>query len=120
MRNRLQMLVLLAGTVIAMSAAGHQETELYIPIGESPGISHVKSRIGRIQSRAAAQNGITMLVQENPKYIVFDKTTKIYLQYATPGKRNRLGSYADCQVDRTAEFYVGDDGIVRWIKVLMP
>lgn len=120
MHSRLRTLVLLAGTVIAMAASGHPATELYIPLGKSPGISHVKSYIGRIQSLGAAQNGFTMLVQDSPKYVAFDKTTKIYLQYATPGKANRLGSYTDCQADRTAEAYVAEDGTVRWVKVLVP
>jgi hypothetical protein len=120
MRNILKMLVLLAGIATTMSAAAHQETELYIPIGKSPGISHVKSQIGRIQSLAAAGNGMTLLVQDHPVYVPFDKTTKIYLQYAAPGQRNRLGTYADCRAERTAEVYVGDDGKLRWIKVQMP
>lgn len=120
MRNPLKVLILAAGIAISMSAAAHLETELYIPIGQSPGISHVRSQIGRIQSLAAAGNGMTLLVDDRPVYVAFDKTAKIYLQYATPGQRNRLGTYADCQVDRTAEAYVGDDGRLRWIKVQMP
>lgn len=120
MRMLLKTLILLAGIAIAASAPAHQETELYIPIGKSPGISHVKSQIGRIQSLATAGNGVTLLVQDRAVYVAFDKTTKIYLQFAAPGQRNRLGTYADCQADRTAEVYIGDDGKLRWIKVEMP
>lgn len=120
MRNWLKTLILLAGAAMTMSAAAHQETELYIPIGESPGVSHVKSHIGRIESLDVAQNGFTIQVQDGSKYIAFDEKTKIYLQYATPGKQNRLGSHDDCQAGRTAEVYVADDGTVRWVKVLMP
>lgn len=120
MRNTLKILILLAGIAVAASAAAHQETELYIPIGKSPGISHVKSQIGRIQSLSASGDGVTLLVQDRAVYVAFDKTTKIYLQYAAPGQRNRLGTYADCQADRTAEIHVGDDGKLRWIKVEMP
>jgi hypothetical protein len=120
MRNPLKTLILMAGIAISMSAAAHQETELYIPIGQSPGISHVKSWIGRIQSLSAAGNGMTIVVEDRPVYVAFDKTAKIYLQYTAPGQRNQLGTYADCQADRTAEVYVGDDGKLRWIKVQMP
>jgi hypothetical protein len=120
MRNQLKSFVLLAGAIVAAAAAGHPATELYIPIGKSPGISNVKSYIGRIQSPGAAQNGFTMLVQDSPKYVVFDKTTKVYLQYATPGKGNRLGNYADCQADRTTEVHLNAEGTARWIKILMP
>jgi hypothetical protein len=120
MRTALKMLVLLAGIAMSMSAAAQLETELYIPIGKSPGISQVKSRIGRVQSLAAAGNGMTVLVEDQPVFVAFDKTSKIYLQYTAPGQRNRLGTYADCQADRTVEVYVGDDGKLRWIKVRMP
>ena len=120
MRNLLNTLILSAGIAISMSAAAHQETELYIPIGQSPGISHVKTQIGRIQSLSAAGNGMTILVDGRPVYVAFGEAAKIYLQYAEPGQRNRLGTYADCQADRTAEVYVGDDGRLRWIKVRMP
>ncbi len=120
MRHRLAMLVLISGLAGSMPATAHLETELYIPIGESPGISNVKTQIGRIEAQVAKQNGLTLLVGNSTKYVTFSKTTKIYLQYATPGQRNRVGSYSDCQVDRTAEVYLGDDGSVRWIKVQMP
>lgn len=120
MRHRLASLTLIAGLAGSMPAAAHIETELYIPIGQSPGISNVKSRIGRIESQVAKQNGLTMLVDDHTQYVAFSKATKIYLQYATPGQRNRVGTYSDCQVERTVEVYVGDDGSVRWIKVQMP
>jgi len=113
-------LALLASSMVSLTAAGHPATELYIPIGKSPGISHVKSYIGQIQSPGAAQVGFTMMVNGSAKYVAFDELTKIYLQYETPGKNNALGSYADCQAGRTTEVYLADDGKARWIKVLMP
>lgn len=101
-------------------ASGHPATELYIPIGKSPGISHVKSRIGRIQSLAATRSGMTIEAQDGPVYVVVDKATKIYVQYADPARANHRGTYADCQKGLMAEAYVADDGTVPWIKVLVP
>lgn len=120
MRHRLVSLTLVAGLAGSMPAAAHVETELYIPIGQSPGISNVKTRIGRIESQVARQNGLTLLVDDHTQYVAFTKATKIYLQYATPGQRNRVGTYSDCQVPLKAEVYIADDGSVRWIKVQMP
>ncbi|MGH6782951.1 MAG: hypothetical protein ACREB5_12715 [Sphingomonadaceae bacterium] len=120
MQNRRKILALLAGVAVAMAAAAHQETELYIPIGESPGISHLKSWIGPIQSLDATRSGFAMRVGESPKYLAFDKSTKIYLQYTAPGRINRTGIVADCQAGRTAEVYVDDNGILRWVKIRMP
>lgn len=120
MNSRLKSLVLLAGFAVAMSAAGHQETELYIPIGQSPGISHVKSWIGEIRALDAKQNGFQMLVGDSSKYVAFDKATRIYLQYATPGQANRQGKAADCRAGRKAEVYQDEAGTLRWVKVQMP
>jgi len=120
MTKRRGILALLASSMVSLTAAGHPATELYIPIGKSPGISHVKSFIGRIESVGAAQAGFTMMVNDSAKYVAFDVSTKIYLQYETPGKNNALGRYADCQAGRNAEVYLADDGKLRWIKVLMP
>ncbi len=119
MRNRWKSLLLVAGLAASMPAAGHLETELYIPIGKSPGISQGKSMIGRIEAPVATQKGLTIRVPDRTQYVVFDESTKIYVQYDTPGKHNRLGTYSDCQVERPAEVYVGDKGTVLWIKVLM-
>jgi len=120
MTRHFGILALLASSMVSLTAAGHPATELYIPIGKSPGISHVKSYIGQIQSLSAAQVGLTMMVGDSAKYVPFNESTKIYLQYETPGKNNALGRYADCQAGRNAEVYLADDGKVRWIKVLMP
>jgi hypothetical protein len=120
MNRHRAILALLASAMVSLTAAGHPATELYIPIGKSPGISHVKSWIGQIQSLAATQVGFTMMVNDDAKYVAFDESTKIYLQYETPGKNNELGNYTDCKAGRTAEVYLADDGKANWIKVLMP
>jgi hypothetical protein len=105
----------------ALTAAwAHPATELYIPIGKSPGISHLKSRIGPIASLSATQSGLTMALESGSVYVAFDKNTKIYVQYADPGRANQLGTYADCRAGLTAEVYTADDGTVPWVKVLVP
>lgn len=104
----------------AMPASAQQATEIYIPIGKSPGLSPVKTRIGRIQSLAAARAGMTLETESGPTYVAFDPSTKIYVQHADPARVNQLGTYADCQAGLMAEAYVADDGKLRWIKVLVP
>ena len=114
--------VFLASALLAAAAAAgaHPATELYIPIGKSPGISNVKTRIGHIQSLAAATTGITIASQDGSTYVAFGRATKIYLQHADPGQANELGTYADCRAGLLAEAYVEDDGSVPWVKVLVP
>jgi hypothetical protein len=112
----------IAGFMLAAwtAAWAHPATELYIPIGKSPGVSHVKSRIGPIASLPATRAGLTMALEGGSVYVAFDRNTKIYVQYADPGKANQLGTYADCRAGLTAEVYTADDGTVPWVKVLVP
>lgn len=112
----------IAGFVLAAltTAGAHPATELYIPIGQSPGISHLKSRIGPIASLSATQSGLTIALEGGSVYVAFDRNTKVYVQYADPGKANQLGTYADCRAGLTAEVYTADDGTVPWVKVLVP
>lgn len=112
--------LLTASLAATMPAGAHPATELYIPIGKSPGVSHVQTRIGRIESVAAAQTGMTINSEGGPTYVAFGKTTKIYLQYADPARANALGTYADCRAGLMAEAFVADDGTVPWVKVLIP
>ncbi len=116
----------LAAGVVGLALAGavpvwaHPATELYIPIGKSPGVSHVKTRIGRIQSLAAALSGLTLATDAGPAYVAAGRATRIYLQFADPSRANQLGSYADCKQGLMAEAFIAEDGSVPWIKVLVP
>ncbi len=97
----------------------HPATERYIPIGESPGVSNVKSYIGAIRSVRATASGLTMSVEGNDKLIEVTDETKIYLDTG-PGQTNRFGTEEDCQVGRMIEVYLEEDGTAYWIKIRVP
>lgn len=117
MRKTVAALLLAAGAT--PTATGHPATELYIPLGQSPGVSGARSWVGTIEARAATQRGFTMKVQDDERYVSFDASTRVYLQYLSPRKRNQLGDYADCESGLRAEVYVGADGKARWVKLQM-
>ncbi len=112
--------VAIAGALVALGALAHPAAEIYIPISQSPGISGFKSYIGEIESLSAAQRGITMRMKAGAKYLTLDDSTRVYLQYGAAGKKNRLGSYADCKAGLQSEVYAGEDGKARWIKIQVP
>ncbi|MFZ2508890.1 MAG: hypothetical protein WAW79_10525 [Steroidobacteraceae bacterium] len=120
MRKANVFLVAIAGAIVAAGALAHPAAEIYIPIGYSPGVSGHKSYIGAIESLSGAQRGITMRMKTGEKYLTLDDSTRVYLQYGAAGKKNRLGSYADCKAGLQSEVYVGEDGKARWIKIQMP
>lgn len=109
-----------AGIMLSMAAWSHPATERYIPIGESPGISGIKSHIGTIRSVAEVPGaGLTMRVGEE-EAVKIDHESRIYLQNVDPRKSNTIGTYADCKAGRLAEAYLADDGTAIWIKIRVP
>ncbi len=108
---------------LALTASGfslsHPATERYIPMGESPGVSNVKSYIGEIRSVRTTASGFTMSVEGSEKLIEVTEETKIYLDTG-PGRTNRIGTEEDCQVGRKIEVYLQEDGTAYWVKIRVP
>ena len=106
------------GLLTAMHALSHPATERYIPIGDSPGVSKVKSYIGAIRSVATTASGLSISVEDTSRRIEVTEYTKIYLDRG-PGKTNLSGNEEDCKVGRLIEAYLHDDGKAYWIKIRM-
>ena len=111
--------VLAFGSMHCALSAAHPATERYIPIGQSPGISSVKSYIGSIQSVSSAADGFSMQVESTSKPVTVTENTKIYLDTGR-GKTNTIGTEADCQAGRRVEVYLHDDGTAYWVKISVP
>ncbi|MGQ0428363.1 MAG: hypothetical protein ACT4UQ_00275 [Gammaproteobacteria bacterium] len=120
MIGRLAAFLAAASLAAAAPASAHPATEQYIPIGKSPGISNVKTRIGRIRSLAHTQPGMTVETQSGPAYVEFGAETRFYVQHADPARASRRGTYADCRAGLMAEAFLADDGTVPWVKILVP
>ncbi len=119
MRNHLKILVTTLGLIVGPLAFSHPATERYIPIGESPGVSNVKSYVGTIQSVRTTESGFMMSVEDSDKLIEVTEETKIYLDNG-PRNSNGTGSEQDCKVGRVVEVYLHDDGTVYWVKIKVP
>lgn len=116
MQKKLSAALLMMAVLPAAGVFSHPATELYIPIGQSPGISNVKSYVGRIRSLRETDDGFLMNVEGSVSRIDVDESTKIYVD-AGPGKKNRVGTRADCEVGRTVEVYLHESGVAYWVKV---
>jgi len=118
--RRISMAVIAAlGALAGTLAFSHPATERYIPIGQSPGVSSVKSYIGAIRSVETTARGFTMLVEDADKQITVTDGTKIYLDTGS-GKTNLIGTRQDCQVGRVVEVYLHEDGTAYWVKIGAP
>lgn len=96
----------------------HQATELYIPVGQSPGVSNKLTDIGQIEAVDKEQRTVTVTTTTGPVAIV--KGTKIYLDQSPIGLTSLQGSFADLKIGRKVEIrYLDFDSkqSADWVKI---
>lgn len=108
---------LLAG---ASYAHGQQQTERYIPLGQSPGLSGKATDIGVIEAADSAAHTITVAGSGAPRTVKMTDQTRIWLDRSRMKLSTLDGSFADLQPGRRVE--VMPDGgkpgaSAAWIKV---
>ncbi len=97
-------------------AQAHQATELYIPLGQSPGISNKVTHIGAIESVDAQSRSITV----SGRTVSIGQETEIYVDRSLLKQRSVTGSFSDLQTGRQVEIRYQDDAArrgARWVKV---
>ena len=103
-------------------AHGQKTTEIYIPLGQSPGLSGKVTVIGTIEVINAQDQTIKIAGPSGPVSAQVTGRTKIWLDKSYLGLTNAEGGFADLQKGRMVEVkYEGrerrDKGPVEWIKV---
>lgn len=113
--------LLVIGFALSTAASAHIGTEVYIPIGMSPGVSGEHSYIGEIAQTTTEGYGLMMHRQAGDySSIEINDKTRIYLDRSKVGKQNVRGTYADCQPGRVIEVKFRDNDPSKpaeWIKV---
>jgi hypothetical protein len=114
----------LALLVAAPPALAQKATEVYIPIGKSPGLSGRYTVIGRITAIKSAGAAHTMTVSGPSRTWTgtVDDQTRVYIDRSLLRRRNQYGTTNDCRVGATVEMkYKGRPGeegaVVEWIKI---
>lgn len=103
-------------------AHGQQTTEMFIPIGQSPGLSGKVTIMGTIEA-VDAQNQTIVVAGSSEKWSAeVTKGTRIWLDRSKLGLSNQYGTFADLQEGRLVEVkYEGterrSEGPAAWIKV---
>ena len=125
MKSPWQLLLLtLAGWLLAAAVPAQRATELYIPIGRSPGVSGKLSAVGTcttIEARAR-QRSVTIRAPERTWTSRLTDETKIYLDRSRLGLPNTYGTIADLRADLLMEVKYREagrasGGVCEWIKV---
>lgn len=119
--NLSQKLFMATLAILAWTAAPAQRaTEVYIPIGESPGVSDSESVVGTVSSVEYENHRMTISTASETRPVTLTQNTLYYIDNSRDKKRNTTGGVEDCEVGSRIEAYINDDGEAVWVKVLAP
>lgn len=121
MRRILPTLVAAVSLVLmATHAHGQKQTEIYIPIGQSPGVSHTQTYIGPITKLDSSAASLTVDSDGSAHVVTITDKTRIWLDRSKQKLSNKVGQMSDLQIGRTVEVkYDGSTqrAAAEWIKV---
>ena len=101
-------------------AQAQKASEIYIPMGQSPGLSGKYTEVGQIDAANDQDQTITMTNSSGSYTVEITESTKIWLDRSKLQLTNEKGSFTDLQAGRTIEVKHKDNdpgGPVEWIKV---
>lgn len=112
--------VLLWGS--APSAHGQRATEIYIPVGQSPGVSGKYTMIGKIETINAQGRIVTIAGPSGTYTATITSRTKIWVDRSKLRLPNQKGTFSDLQKGLTVEIKYEDPkqmgkGAAEWVKV---
>lgn len=111
-----------AGILLAAQSPGFAQktTELYIPIGQSPGLSGKHTLVGKIVQVDARTNTLSMADAAGTYAVSTGPGTRIYLDKSKAGLPNSQGALTDCKAGDPIEVKFVDNARSKpaeWIKV---
>jgi hypothetical protein len=107
------------------SAFAQKSTEIFIPIGKSPGLSGERTLIGRIESIDPKTMTITVRGAQFRAWCSLDQKSQIYIDRSEMKLPNRYGFAADCGAGTMCEIKFDRNnlgnrqspGTIEWIKL---
>jgi len=104
----------------ALNASGQQATEMFIPIGQSPGLSNKETVIGTIESVDPGTRMVTVVNPSGAQTFGITDRTMIWLDRSEQKQPNQNGAVGDLQKGRKIEVKIREGepkAIAEWIKV---
>jgi hypothetical protein len=99
---------------------GQEMTEMYIPIGQSPGVSGKSSLVGAIESVNVQNHTLAVSGPSGIQAIVLTDRTRIWLDRTQARLPNEIGTLASLQKGLKVEVKLRDADqkrVAEWIKV---
>ena len=110
-------IVALGGT---LEASGQQATEMFIPIGQSPGLSNKGNVIGTLEAVDPGKQMVTISSSSGAQTVGITDRTMIWLDRSEQKQPNQNGAINDLQKGRKIEIKVRKGeakAVAEWIKV---
>jgi hypothetical protein len=108
------------------SATAQKATEIYIPVGKSPGLTGEYITLGTVTDVNSATRQLLLIDSSGQtRSVQITDSTRIYIDRSPAKKTNLYGSFTDCQVGLPAEvkFYAAKVSAypeaAEWIKIQM-
>ena len=104
----------------AGQALAQQQTEIYIPIGKSPGLSGTYTDVGQIQGFDAGSRTLTLAARGATRPVRITGDTDIWLDRSRVKLRNVAGGVSELVSGRRAEVKYLDPAkrqSAAWVKV---
>ncbi len=121
MRKYLAALATTGVLFLGSAAHGQKATEIYIPIGKSPGLSGRQTVIGTIDTIDRREQVMTVAGSRRSWTAHVSDDTVIWLDRTKLRLTNKVGTPADCKEGLLVEVkFVGNDrkkGVCEWVKV---
>jgi hypothetical protein len=115
---RLAIVIVALGS--ALDASGQEATEMFIPIGQSPGLSGKDSVIGTLESVDSGNRMVTILGSSGAQTVGITDRTTIWLDRSEQKQPNQNGGINDLQKGRKIEIKARKGevkAVAEWIKV---
>jgi hypothetical protein len=106
--------------VMTVPCHAYQQTERYIPIGQSPGLSGTQTAIGVIQTIGPSNGTITISSATGPQTVTLTEQTRVWLDRSKTKQSHLSGGLTDLLVGRKVEIKYEDKEkrrFAEWIKV---
>ena len=104
-------------SLLCAAASAQRATEVYITIGESPGVAGSESVVGTITHVEYGEDRMTVSTRGGERTVTITPKTRYYIDRSSEQERSVTGSFEDCREGRRIEAYVDDGGDAVWIKI---
>ena len=103
-----------------LDASGQQATEMFIPIGQSPGLSNTSTLIGTLESVDPGKMTVTVSSPSGIQTVGITDRTLIWIDRSPEQQPNQPGALRDLQQGRKVEVKPRSgepQAVAEWIKV---